>query len=77
MFAGELDFWIPALALADDHSDPNTSPPAPPAGFAPAGLLLPAGDAEVIEDTDDMPGRWPMAAPVADWPVLFAATEVK
>ena len=72
--AGELDFWIPALALADDHSDPKTSPP-PPAGLAAAGLL-PAEEAEFSDETEDMPGLWPSAPPPAGCAELVA-TEVK
>lgn len=47
-------FWIPALALAADQSDPNTSSP----DFDAAGLL-PADD-EVVEENEEVdcrPGR--------------------
>lgn len=37
-------FWIPALALALDHKEPNTSPPA---GFVAAGLAPPP---RVVDD---------------------------
>lgn len=49
-------FWIPALALAADQSDPNTS--SPDFDFDAAGLL-PAVD-EVVEENEEVdcrPGR--------------------
>ena len=57
MLAVELDFWIPALALAVDQRDPNASPE----GFAAAGLF-PAEDVAVAdwrEEMEDMPCLWP------------------
>lgn len=49
-------FWIPALALAVDQSDPNASPDdLPAAGLVPVDEAL---RAEVKEEVEGMPGRW-------------------
>lgn len=53
LFVPVLDFWMPALALAVDHSEPKASPE----GFfaaAEAGLFAVVGEA-----TEDMEGVAP------------------
>ena len=58
-------FWIPALALAADQSEPKASPPA--LEVEADGLWDDAG--EVMEDT--------LALALVGWPVVAAETEVK
>lgn len=76
LLAVEFDFWTPALALALDHNEPKASPPegldAAAAGLGPA-----AEDevADVSEETEDMPGRWPRP-PAGGW-LALVDTEVK
>ncbi len=71
LLALDEDFWIPALALADDHRDPNASPE----GFDAAGLLPAVGVAGLVadekDDVDGIAGRWPKDG------ACWEATEVK
>lgn len=59
------DFWMPALALAVDQSEPKASPE----DLAGAGLLAaPAPEevvvvAEVKDEVEGMLGRWPETPP--------------
>ena len=55
----EADFWIPAFALAEDHREPNASPPD---DFDAAGLLV-RDEVTVVdenEDVEEMPGLAPV-----------------
>lgn len=53
------DFWMPALALALDQSEPKASPPE---DLDAAGLLVAPEEAvvaEVKDEVEGMLGRWP------------------
>lgn len=74
LLALEEDFCSPAVALALDHREPNASPPEDldAAGLAAVEEVV----AELKEEADGMPGRWPETLE-EDGPVLLAWTEVK
>ena len=68
----DADFWIPALALAVDQSEPKASPD----DFAADGLVA-AEEADVPDAKEAVEEMLGLAAELGGWEGLLTATEVK
>lgn len=75
LFTGVEAFWIPALALAADQSEPKASPPE---DLDADGLWLAAAELEVVDEKEEVevnPGL--LVAEERGWEVVrVAETEV-